>query len=87
MLPNMTMSSAYDNIDQLPTISTFCLWVDSLMTFFKPILNSVGDKASPCRSPDLISNSDDSSPINFSLWIETKKILQYKIPATPLKKT
>jgi len=51
------MSSAYAKTDSLPTISTFCLWVNSLMTFSNPMLNSVGDKESPCRSPELISNS------------------------------
>jgi hypothetical protein len=67
VLPNMTISSAYANIDSLPTIFTFCLWVNSLMTFSKPILNSVGDKASLCRSPELNSNSDDSFPKNVTL--------------------
>jgi len=38
------MSSANDNIDSLPTISIFCLWLNYLMTFSKPMLNNVGGR-------------------------------------------
>lgn len=65
VFPNMTMSSVYANIDSLYTISTIFLWVNCLMTFSKPILNS--GWWSPCRSPELILNSNDSFPRNFTL--------------------